>query len=41
MTVDDTTTKNKEIEMMEGTTLSASDVAMLAGNNDGFGNNGL
>ena len=32
---------NKENNVMEGTTLSASDVAMLAGNNDGFGNNGL
>ena len=26
---------------MDGSSLSASDVAMLAGNNDGFGNNGL
>lgn len=32
---------DKENNVMEGTTLSASDVAMLAGNNDGFGNNGL
>lgn len=35
------TNDNKRGITMDGSSLSASDVAMLAGNNDGFGNNGL
>lgn len=41
ITNDSTLNSIMEDNKMEGTSLSASDVAMLAGNNDGFGSNGL